>query len=134
MEQKGTVLLVDDDPDLIACTSTMLTSAGYRVVSAQDSNEARERIKEGKPDLIVLDVMMGTQAEGFHFSYELRGNPKTADIPIILLTGVSQATGMDFGAEKDSEFIQADEFLDKPVNPKELFEKVAALLEKSEKQ
>jgi len=122
------ILLVDDDADLIACTRTMLESAGYGVLAAGSAAEARELIQECKPDLIVLDVMMGTESEGFDFSYELRGNPDTADIPIILLTGVSEKTGMDFAADKDSEFIQADEFLEKPVKPQVLFDKVAELL------
>lgn len=128
MAQPKTVLIVDDDADFIACTRTMLASAGYHTVEAQSGKEALERCAERKPDLILLDVMMNTDEEGFQTSYKLRGNPEYADIPIIMITAVSQKTGMDFAPDADSDFIQADVFLEKPVRPEVLLAKVGEMI------
>ena len=132
MGQPKIILIVDDDPDLVETTKIMLQSGGYDVMSAASRTQAMEQIRQRVPDLILLDVIMGTDAAGFDLSYELRGNPEYARIPIIMLTGISRTTGIDFGKDKGTDYIPAEGFLDKPVHPQKLLAKVAEVLGQAE--
>ena len=126
---QGSILIIDDDPDITEAMAVVLKNRGYDVRSAQDGSEGMTRLKEAKPDLIILDVMMRTSQEGFEFSRELKRNKKFKDIPILMLTGVKQKTGLDFKtAAGDEAWLPVDEYLDKPVRPNVLVEKVEALL------
>jgi CheY-like chemotaxis protein len=129
---QGRILIIDDDPDITEAMTVVLENKGYEVCSAQDSAEGMERLKQGRPDLIVLDVMMRTSQEGFNLSRELKHNPDYKDIPILMLTAVKQKTGLDFKTEAgDDSWLPVEEFLDKPVRPDVLLEKVESLLQKS---
>jgi two-component system, OmpR family, alkaline phosphatase synthesis response regulator PhoP len=123
------ILIVDDDADITEAMKIVLESKGYVVDSAIDSQDATRHIVSQKPDLIILDVMMKTKSEGFDFSRDLKKNPKYKDIPILMLTAVKEKTGIDFKPEAgDESWLPVEEFLDKPVNPKQLLEKVEMLL------
>jgi len=126
------ILIIDDDPDITEAMRVVLENKGYQVDSAKDATEGMDRIKQSRPDLIILDVMMNTFQEGFTFSRELKHNPDYKDIPILMLTAVKAKTGLDFKpAAGDETWLPVEEFLDKPVKPDVLLEKVAALLQKS---
>jgi CheY-like chemotaxis protein len=126
---QGKILIIDDDPDITEAMTVVLTNRGYEVRGACDSAEGMEKLKQAKPDLIILDVMMRTSQEGFELSRELKHNPTYQDIPILMLTGVKQKTGLDFKAEAgDESWLPVEEFLDKPVKPDVLLEKVEDLL------
>ncbi|HPQ41477.1 MAG TPA: response regulator [bacterium] len=86
-----TILVVDDDLDIIEITRLYLKQEGYAVVTAQCGKEAKALIAKHKPDLIVLDVMMCTPTEGFDLAYELLENPETRDIPIIMMTSMTDS-------------------------------------------
>lgn len=118
------ILIVDDDIDLVEAMRLVLENAGFEVIDAQNGKKGIEKTIQEKPDLIVLDVMMGTQDEGFHVAYEIRSNPEIRDIPIIILTAVGQETGFKFDKEKDQDFLPVNEFIEKPVDPDTLIEKV----------
>jgi len=118
------ILIIDDDIDLVEAMRITLESAGFEVIDAQEGQKGIEKIKTDKPDLILLDVMMGTQDEGFHIAYQIRSNSETADLPVIMLTAVGQETGFNFDKEKDEDFLPVSEFLEKPVNPDTLIDKV----------
>ena len=128
MAQEKMILIVDDDPDIVESTRVVLESAGYRVMSASNGSEATECIGRQVPDLILLDIMMAEPTEGFHLGYKLREDPVYSHIPIIIVSGISEKTGFDFSKEKETDYIKADEFLDKPVSPQTLLSKVATLL------
>ncbi len=126
------ILIVDDDPDITEAMRVVLEHRGSKVDSASDGAKALERIKAGRPDLIVLDVMMTTPQEGFVLSRELKQDPKTQTIPILMLTAVKDKTGIDFKPEAgDETWLPVDGFLDKPVKPDLLVQKVEALLRKA---
>jgi CheY-like chemotaxis protein len=126
------VLIVDDDPDITEAMRVVLEHRGYRVDSASDGVKAMERIKAGRPDLIILDVMMTTPQEGFTLSRALKQDPATQAIPILMLTAVKDKTGIDFKPEAgDQTWLPVEEFLDKPVRPDVLIQKVEALLRKA---
>ena len=84
------VLIVDDDPDMVETVGMMLESKGYEVGKAYDGVEGEESIKQRRPDLVVLDVMM-PRKNGYVLCAELKKNKETRDIPIVLLTAVGEA-------------------------------------------
>jgi CheY-like chemotaxis protein len=128
----GKILIIDDDPDITEAMRVVLENQGYEVRNALDSAEGMDRLKEAKPDLILLDVMMRTSQEGFELSRELKHDVQYRDIPILMLTAVKQKTGLDFKpAAGDESWLPVEGYLDKPVRPNELLEKVAGLLDKA---
>jgi CheY-like chemotaxis protein len=118
------IIIIDDDIDLVEAMRLTLENAGFAVIDAQEGQKGIDKINAEQPDLIILDVMMGTQDEGFHVAYEIRNNPDTKDIPIIMLTAVGQETGFGFDKEKDQDFLPVNEFIEKPVDPDSLIELV----------
>ncbi|NQU28252.1 MAG: response regulator, partial [Candidatus Marinimicrobia bacterium] len=81
-------------------------------------------LKSEQPDLLILDVMMGTQDEGFQLAYQIRSAAETSDIPIVMVTAVGAQTGFDFDPAKDENYLPVDEYLEKPVNPQALLDTV----------
>ena len=129
--RQGKILIIDDDPDITQAMRIILENKGYEVRSAPDGAEGMDRLKEAKPDLIILDVMMRTSQEGFELSRELKRNAQYKDIPILMLTAVEQKTGLDFkSAAGDESWLPVEEFLDKPIKPNVFLEKVDNLLSK----
>lgn len=127
--RQGRILIIDDDPDITEAMSVVLGNRGYDVLVAHDSDQGRERLKEVKPDLIILDVMMRTSQEGFEFSREIKQDGQLKDIPILMLTGVKEKKGIDFkSAAGDESWLPVQAFLDKPVKPDVLIERVQDLL------
>ncbi len=128
---KGKILLVDDDSDIMEAMRLPLEANSYEVFEATSGQEALGKIKEVKPDLIILDVMMETDTEGFHVSYKLRTDPEYAEYyktPILMLTAIGKIKGMRFSPETDGDFLPVEEYVEKPIRPKDLLEKVAELL------
>jgi len=118
------ILIIDDDIDLVEAMRLTLEEAGFDVIDAQDGDRGILRIKKDRPDLIILDIMMGTQDEGFHVAYKIRSDKETADLPIIMLTAVGQETCFHFDKEADEDFLPVNEFIEKPVAPDRLVELV----------
>jgi CheY-like chemotaxis protein len=126
------ILIIDDDPDITEAMKVVLENKGYEVVSAKDGADGMVRLKAAKPDLIILDVMMSTAEEGFDLSRSLKQNPEYKSIPILMVTAIKQRTGLDFRpAAGDETWLPVEEFLDKPIKPDVLLEKVSNLLQKS---
>jgi CheY-like chemotaxis protein len=132
MAEKKTVLIVDDDADFIEATRAVLESAGYAVESATTGQAGVERARKGGIDLVLLDVMMTRDTEGFHVARELKDGAETGDLPIIMLTSVAQATGFEFSPETDSDYMPVDAFLEKPVDPETLIKRASDILESKE--
>jgi len=123
-----TILVVDDDPDVVEAARVVLESAGYNVESAGDRQTGVNMARELKPSLIILDVMMSKETDGFHASYELRNDPATASIPILMVSAIGEKMGVDFSPEKDGDYLPVDQFLSKPVEPQELIARVKKLV------
>jgi len=129
--ENAKILIIDDDPDLTHALSTTLESEQFAVVTAADRTEGMEKVETEKPDLVILDVMMSTWQDGFEMARELRKDPQWSDMPILMLTGVKDKTGIDFKSSAgDPVWLPVDGFLDKPVEPEQLIEKVKTLLAK----
>jgi len=121
------LLIVDDDVDTLRLVGLMLQRQGYTILTANNGQQAINMVVEEQPDLILLDVMMPGM-DGYEVTRHLRGDPNTADIPIIMFTAKTQlddkVTGFEAGA---------DDYLTKPTQPRELFAHVKAVLARSMK-
>lgn len=123
------ILIIDDDPDITESMKVVLESEGYEVRCADSGKQGLAKTTQENPDLIILDVMMETKSKGFDVSRELRRNEKTRHIPIIMLTAIKDATGMDFKKEAGDEvWLPVDDYCDKPLRPEELLAKIKKLL------
>ena len=128
--EKRNILMIDDDKDFVLSTKTFLEGRGYKVETAHNGTEGWEKIKGGKADLIVLDIMMDTDNEGFNLAYKLKETEATKRIPIIIVSGFSQhlKEKMD-----QFEFIMGREWpaaaqMDKPINLKDLASTIGRIL------
>lgn len=127
MAANKTVLVIDDDADLLEVAKTVLAGAGFSVLVASTGRDGLACIRKGGIDCIILDVMMATETEGFHVAQDLRADPKTAGIPIVMLTSVSKKSGFEFSPQTDKDFMPVEVFLEKPVDPKRLVQAVRDL-------
>lgn len=134
MSEKNKILIIDDDQDLAETLKTVLEAHNYSVSVAYDGEEGLKKVKEINPDLIVLDIMMHTKGEGFWIAQKLKTkDPKSeyakySCIPIVVLTAIQKKTEFKFNLEYDKEYLPVEDFIDKPVKPEKLLEKIEALL------
>jgi two-component system alkaline phosphatase synthesis response regulator PhoP len=131
MATKGQILLVDDDPDFRDSLQIILENHGYTVRTAANGTEALEALKAKRPDLMILDVMMATDTEGFDLAYELKKRPGFKDLPIILLTSFLEKVRKE-GPDK-FQHIMGEEWpakwlFEKPVDTKKLIAKIEGIL------
>ena len=130
MEKMVKILIIDDDPDFVEATKTILESKSYEVVAAYDKNEGMEKINSEKPDLILLDIMMKKIDDGFTLCYKLKHDPELKKIPVLAISAITEETGLKFSSETDGEYFEADDYVEKPVKADDLLERVAKLLKK----
>jgi len=121
------ILVVDDDPDLVETVAMMLESKGCEVGRAYDGVEGEESIRERRPDLIILDVMM-PRKDGYVLCAELKAREETRDIPIVLLTAVGEAVPTTTYTHADGMSTEADDYIAKPIDTEGLWVVVTALL------
>ncbi len=133
------ILIVDDELDIITFLSALLEENGYESVSAKDGTEGLELLRKEKPDLVLLDLMMPKKS-GITMFQELRKDPELSDIPVIIVTGVSDVTGVDFRnfmfkqpMRDEKKFVETtglskytvpDGYIEKPIDPAELIKVV----------
>jgi CheY-like chemotaxis protein len=127
--ENAKILVTDDDQDIRDSLQAILEAENYTVVTAADRDEGMEKVKSEQPDLMILDVMMSTWQDGFEMARELKQDPDYKNIPILMLTGVKGATGIDFKSSAgDPSWNPVDGFLDKPVDPAILLSEIQRLL------
>ena len=119
---KGKILVVDDEIYIVHILDFSLGMEGYEVVTALDGEQALEKVKTEKPDLIVLDIMM-PKLDGYEVCKNIKSSASTQHIPVILLSAkgrnVDQKLGFDVGA---------DDYITKPFSPRKLVERINQLL------
>jgi CheY-like chemotaxis protein len=115
MSDKQHILVVDDDPDLVESITMKLESNNFRVTKAYDGIEAWERIKEDRPDLILLDVMM-PRKDGYVVCDEIKKDDKYKDITVVLLTAVGDAVTTTNYTHFGGKTTLAEDFIPKPVD------------------
>ncbi len=119
------IAIIDDDPDIIEASTLVLKSKGYDIISAGNPDEAYEMVKDQNPNLIILDVMMDEPDDGFFLAQKFRR--EGIKTPILMYTSVSKTIGFEYGS---GEMVPVDDFVEKPISPDQLVEKVEALLKK----
>ena len=122
------ILIVDDDVELVESTTALLEANGHRAISAPDGTAGFEKARAEKPELILLDVMMATDREGFEIAKKLKADEATSRIPVILVTGIRKAKHLPFRFEPDEDWLPVKAVLEKPVKPEALFKAVAEIL------
>ncbi|WP_416441172.1 response regulator [Phnomibacter sp. MR] len=127
MDTKGTILIADDEADILEIIGYNLSREGYKVLEAKDGNQALDLAKLHHPDLIILDVMMPFKT-GIEVCNMLRTQPEFKETLIVMLTALSDEgshiKGLDSGA---------DDYLSKPISPKVLLSRVNALFRRIQK-
>ncbi len=137
------ILIVDDEADQRTFLSTVLEENGYASISAKDGVEGLELLRQKKPDLVLLDLMMPKKS-GISMFQELRSDSNLSDIPVIVVTGVSEVTGVDFKnfmfkqpLRDEKKFVETtgltkytipDGYIEKPIDPDELIKTIKDVL------
>jgi len=124
-ESAQTILVVDDDPDTLAYLTTLLADHGFAAVSARDGTEALRRIEESRPCLVTLDITM-PEKSGVAVYRALRENDQLKDIPVIIVTGISDDFKKFISSRKHVP--PPEGYLSKPVNAEEFLKMVSDLL------
>ncbi|THB69893.1 MAG: DNA-binding response regulator [Desulfovibrio sp.] len=122
---KETVLVVEDDEDILQLLAFTLESAGYGVLLARDGYEGVATARRSRPDLVVLDIMLPS-IDGFEVCKELKRNPETLSIPVIMLTARGEEVDRIVGLE-----LGADDYVVKPFSPREVVLRIKALLRRA---
>jgi len=126
--QGNTVIIVDDDVDILEAVKLTLENAGYEVATASSGQEGMARIREGGIALVILDVMMARDTEGFQIAQDLKADPDLKDIPILMMTSVGAKSGFQFDPKTDGDYLPVEDYVDKPVDPADLVARVNRLL------
>jgi len=127
MDKKPKILLVDDDPDFVDATKTILESKPYEVIVAKNGDEGLKKAREESPDLILLDIIMPVE-NGFTAAEQLKKDPQLSNIPVIMLTSFS-SRGQQTGIARSRGFsLEAEDYIEKPVSPEELLARVQQYL------
>jgi two-component system alkaline phosphatase synthesis response regulator PhoP len=119
---ESTVLIVDDNPQNVELLQAFLEALPVKIVTASDGIEALDKVAEHKPDLILLDIMM-PRMSGFQVCRKLKGDPKTRDIQVLMVTALNELGDIEQASECGT-----DDFVSKPVNKFELLTRVKSLL------
>ena len=120
------ILVVDDDPDFVEVTRTILTKEGYGVSTAANGTQAWDAMMKNKPDMVLLDVMMSTTLEGVDLSRKMAADPNLKDIPIIMISSIDSS--WHAGKLPDNIHIPIDAWISKPVNPDHLLKTIRRFL------
>lgn len=124
------ILLIDDDQDLLRSFQVALENQGFSIYTAGNGQDGYEMLQNEVPDLLVLDVMMDTNLEGYNLLHKIKKESKYRDLPVILLTGMSDQLGVNLYSGVDDEAMFPNvHFQDKPVDPIRLGIMIQKMLE-----
>jgi two-component system alkaline phosphatase synthesis response regulator PhoP len=132
MPKQIKILLIDDDPDVHTVVKKILEPKSYEVVSAYDGNEGLSKVVEERPDLIILDVIMPGK-HGFDVCHELKTDEKYhffSNIPVLMLTVYPEDREKMHLSMREGMMMEAEDYLQKPIDPEELAKRVEELLKK----
>lgn len=127
------ILVIDDDPDLVEALKIILETESYQVVSAFDGKEGLKKVKEENPHLIILDLLL-PKKDGDILCRELKGDPRYADIPILVLTAVAEKVDIKVFPKHKISSLPADDYVHKPIQPQDLLDRVKKLLARSKER
>jgi CheY-like chemotaxis protein len=123
------ILLVDDDADLREAMKTVL-SGTYEVREADNKNEGLSLVKDFRPDLVLLDVMMESDSAGIELAREIKNSPDLGQTKILMITSIDSALAFDFkAAAGDPAWLPVDGYINKPVHADDLVAKIKAMMD-----
>jgi len=125
----GKILVVDDSPDFQDAIRTVLEGAGYAVISAYSKDEGKAKLLAEHPDLVILDMVLETATAGFRFIYETLDDQE--HVPILAVSAIGDMYGLGLEVTDKDDYFPADDYLEKPLKPGELLERVERLLERN---
>ncbi len=129
--KKHKIMIVDDDPSFLEITAAILRRFGFDVTTANSTVGVLQSIDSEKPDLLILDIMMATMDEGLEFAVKLRQKKGLERFPIIIVSAQPDTEkGYSRSVEEDMDWIAADIFMEKPVDPQALNHNIQLLLER----
>lgn len=133
MDTKKQIIIVDDDEDVLEQLTQILVGEGYQVHAAASQAEGEDLLLSLHPDLAILDLMMEQHDSGFVLAHYMK--KLYPDVPVVMLTGVTSATGLSFAstAPEAKSWIKADMILDKPVRAEQVKDLVARLLARQDR-
>ncbi|MFO7973856.1 MAG: response regulator [Candidatus Hydrogenedentota bacterium] len=123
-----TILIIDDDADFRDACKLILESAGFAVAEADDPEEGLKKVEAENPDLVILDVLMPREYEGFEVARRIREELGMHDVPILMLSAVHDVKKTPYRFEPSQPYLPVQAFLDKPVAPETLLRKVQDML------
>lgn len=123
---RARVLVVDDDPDFVEITRTVLQANGYEVASASSGQQALDVMRRERPDLVILDVMMRGATEGYDVSQVMYTDEDLKSIPVLMVTSIMDGTMAD--QFPTDEYLPIAGFITKPVAPAQLVERARTLI------
>jgi len=122
------ILIIDDNPDFLFTTETLLKRNGFATLTAQDGKKGLELAQQEHPDLVLLDVMMETLYSGFEVCKRIKTDPHLQSIPIIGISGMADELGVRYEKDRDQEYFSPDAFFEKPVDKDKLLSKIKEFL------
>lgn len=127
MDKQPYILIVDDDPDILEGITMILESQPYRLATARDGMKCMEMIREQKPDLLILDLLM-PRMDGWGVIREMRSEPGYADVPILVLTTVVEDASRRRYELETGMAMEVQDYVRKPARPDDLLSRVAKML------
>ena len=135
MNAQKRLIVIDDDPDFVSGIKSILEKAEYKVDAAYNPKDGFQALQTGQYDLLLLDIMMGRGAEGIALARKISKDATLRKMPVLIITSVREQIAFLFpGQAVHPNFVDVDELMEKPVEPKLLLEKVEALLQASKEK
>ena len=127
------IVIIDDDPEICEAMSDILTEYDYQVFTALDTSSGYQLLVDQRPDLLILDIMMATMHEGLDFATQIKKVEGIFGMPILIVSARPPVEkGYGRSLDEDLDWIHADVFMEKPVEPEDLIHNVKLLLEDRE--
>lgn len=132
MSDAAKILIADDEQECIDFVREVLADTPYEVLAAMDGEEALKVAREQSPQLVILDIQM-PKRDGFEVFREMRGDEKLASIPVIMLTGVAEKTGVGFSKSDMGDYLgnEPEAYVEKPIEPIVLRQTINKLLQRA---
>jgi DNA-binding response OmpR family regulator len=135
MNAQKRLIIIDDDPDFVSGIKSILEKAEYKVDAAYNPKDGFQALQTSQYDLLLLDIMMGRGAEGIALARKISKDAKLRKMPVLIITSVREQIAFLFpGQAVHPNFVDVDELMEKPVEPRLLLEKVEALLQASKEK
>jgi two-component system, OmpR family, alkaline phosphatase synthesis response regulator PhoP len=121
---KKCIVIVDDDVEYVESNKELLEASGYEVHTAHNGKDGLALAKKQKPDLMILDVMMASNTEGFEVARKIPQSPELKSMHILLVTGVRREMSLPFKVHPDETWLPVDKVFEKPIDPQTLLDEI----------